>query len=196
MAKFCQNCGNALTEGTKFCPSCGTPVTQSAPQVQPQQQQPQQPVYRQPQQQPKQHTHSQVHIPEQFAKRNAERAQQNAAPAKKKKGKGGIIAVIAIILVATIGVVCFFGFRDGGWFRENNSKTYDAQRMQSLLDYAKQLEEAGSSEAAAAVYELIAKGGGAELIQKAHEDIPIIKSVDEMEQIQDIFGGQRGGDGE
>lgn len=73
MAKFCQNCGSALTEGTKFCPSCGTPVAQSA---QPTQQQPSQ----QPQQQPKPYTPKpQVKIPEEFAQRNAARAQPGSA---------------------------------------------------------------------------------------------------------------------
>lgn len=68
--------------------------------------------------------------------------------------------------------------------------------MQSLLDYAKQLEKVGNSEAAAAVYELIAQGGGAELIEKAHRDIPIIKAADEIEQIVEIFRNGKGGDGE
>ena len=202
MAKFCQNCGTALGEGTKFCPGCGTPIPQAVPQQQPvqpqppqqpQYQQPQQPVYQQPQ---KQYTQSQVHIPEQFAKRNAARVQQNAAPVKKKKGKGGLVAVIVILLVAVIGVVCFFGFRDGGWFRGSNSKTYDAQSMQSLLEYAQQLEESGNSEAAEAVYELIIKGGGAELIEKAHEEIPSVRFADDYKQIKDAFGEWKGGEGE
>ena len=77
MAKFCQNCGSALSEGTKFCPSCGAHVLQSARPAQPQQ--PQQPLYQQtqPQQPQRQYTQSQVYIPEQFARRNAARAQQN-----------------------------------------------------------------------------------------------------------------------
>ena len=209
MAKFCQNCGTALGEGTKFCPGCGSPVPQAAPQQQlvqpgqtqppqqPQYQQPQpqyqqpQPQYQQPVQQQRQYTpQPQVQIPQQFAQKNAAKAQKSA-PAKKKKGKGGLVAVIVILLVAAIGVVCFFGFRDGGWFRGN--KAYDAQSMQSLLEYAQQLEESGNSEAAEAVYELIIKGGGAELIEKAHEDIPIIKAVDEKEQLEEIFGKENGG---
>ena len=136
MAKFCQNCGTALSEGIKFCPSCGSPVAlpvqpvQVPPQPQPQpQQQPQQPVYQQPPQtarptqttpqSPERTAYSrpvpQVYIPEQFAQKNAARAQQSAAPVKKKKGKGGLAAV-SLLLVAAI-VVGIFGFRDGGWFR-------------------------------------------------------------------------------
>ena len=107
MAKFCQNCGSALTEGTKFCPSCGTPVAQSA---QPTQQQPSQ----QPQQQPKPYTPKlQVKIPEEFAQRNAARAQQKAAPVKKQKGKGGFAKLVAAILVLCIVVT---GFVKPGFF--------------------------------------------------------------------------------
>lgn len=194
MAHSCQNCGTALGEGTKFCPSCGTPVAPSVPSQQPvQPQQPQQPQEQQPPQQPqRQYTQSQVHIPEQFAQRNAARAQQNAAPAGKKKGTGGIVFLV-ILLVAVIGIVGFFGFRDGGWFRSD--KSYDTQHMQSLIKYAEQLEKAGNSEAAAAVYELIAQGGGAELIEKAHEEFPAVKDADEIEQIEEVFDHLKGGDG-
>ncbi|MBQ7131088.1 MAG: zinc ribbon domain-containing protein [Oscillospiraceae bacterium] len=107
MEKFCQNCGSALTEGTKFCPSCGTPVAQSA---QPTQQQPSQ----QPQQQPKPYTPKpQVKIPEEFAQRNAARTQQKAAPVKKQKGKGGFAKLVAVILVLCIVVT---GFVKPGFF--------------------------------------------------------------------------------
>ena len=135
MAKFCQNCGSALTEGTKFCPSCGTPVAQSA---QPTQQQPSQ----QPQQQPKPYTPKpQVKIPEEFAQQNAARAQQKAAPAQKKKGKGGLIAVVSLggliavvslVLVAAI-VLGVFGFRDGGWFRGSGKQTVEVKTLNPNL---------------------------------------------------------------
>ena len=193
MAKFCHNCGSALTEEALFCPECGSRVLQAAPPVQPPQTQPQSRQAVPPQ---RQFTPSpQVRVPEQFAQKNAARAQNNA-PVKKKKGKGGLIAVIVILLVVVIGVVCFLGFRDGGWFRGNNSKPYDAQSMQSLLEYAQQLEESGNSEAAEAVYELIIKGGGAELIEKAHEEIPIVRFADDYKQIKDAFGEWKGGEGE
>ncbi|MBQ7171598.1 MAG: zinc-ribbon domain-containing protein [Clostridia bacterium] len=208
MAKFCQNCGSALDEGVKFCPSCGSPVPQAAQPQQPKSSPDPQPQ-RQADPQPYSYTpRPQVRIPEQFAQRNAARAQQqasagrqpaqqqayvyqqSAAPAKKKNGKGGK-AFLVILLVAVIGIIGFFGFRDGGWFRSN--KSYDAQHMQSLLSYARQLEKAGNSEAAAAVYELIAKGGGAELIQKAHEEIPAVEKMDEIEQVEEIMDHIKGG---
>lgn len=116
---------------------------------------------------------------------------KSVAPVRKNKSKGKL-AVLVILLVAVIGAVGFFGFREGGWFR-NDGKNYDAQSMQSLYDYAKQLEKAGNSEAAEAVYEIIAQGGGAELIEKAHEDIPVIKHVDELEHLREIFGNRKGG---
>ena len=122
---------------------------------------------------------------------SAQTENKSAAPVRKNKSRGKL-AVLAILLVAVIGVGGFFGFREGGWFRKGG-KIYDAQSMQSLSDYAKQLEKAGSSEAAEAVYEIMAQGGGAELIEKAHEDIPVIKQVDESEHIRGIFGNRKGG---
>ncbi|MBR0303425.1 MAG: zinc-ribbon domain-containing protein, partial [Clostridia bacterium] len=120
MAKFCQNCGSPLGEGVRFCSSCGSPVPQAA-----QPQQPKSSPNPQPQANPQPHSYTprpQVRIPEQFAQRNAARAQQqayvyqqSAAPAAKKKGKGGLAAV-SLLLVAAI-VVGIFGFRNGGWFR-------------------------------------------------------------------------------
>ena len=188
MSKFCQNCGTALADNANFCTKCGTPATQDAPQ------QPQRTVY----------AASAGIAPAQYAQNNGAKEQKSAS---RKKNNGGLIAVISILLVVLIGVICFFGFRDGGWFRRSSNEnvkeklpsrptTYDAQSMQSLLDYAKQLEEAGNSEAAEAVYELIEQGGGAELIEKAHEEDSIIKAVDEIGQLQEIFGNVRGGNGE
>ena len=98
--------------------------------------------------------------------------------------------VLALLLALMLTLaLCACGSK-----QEEKTKNGNAQTdFSSLYDYAKRLEEAGNSEAAAAVYELIAKGGGAELIQKAHEDIPIIETVDEIKQIEGIFG--KGGDG-
>ena len=71
----------------------------------------------------------------------------------------------------------------------------NSQSMKSLYDYAKQLEKTGNKEAATAVYKLIIKGGGTELIQKAHEDIPIIEAVDELKQIDKVFTHKKGSKG-
>lgn len=95
--------------------------------------------------------------------------------------------VVAIILaVLMLFALCACG---------NSGKTNDSQNMQSLIKYAEQLEKAGNSEAAAAVYELIAQGGGAELIEKAHEEFPAVKDADEIEQIEEVFDHLKGGDG-
>lgn len=205
MAHFCQNCGTALGEGTKFCPGCGTPIPQIAPQQQPvqpqppqqpQYQQPQQPVYQQPQ---KQHTQSQVHIPEQFAKKNAARAQK-PAPVKKKKGMGGLVAVIVIMLVAAIGVVCFFGFRDGGWFRgdsQDRPTSYDGQNsFEALLDYANRLEDAGNEEAAARVRALIPEAAAGEARQKAYEkqeENSDLQWVEDLKDLTEFYNLTKGG---
>ena len=79
MAKFCQNCGSPLGEGVRFCPSCGSSVPQAA-----QPQQPKSSPDPQPQRQadPQPHSYTprpQVQIPEQFAQRNAARAQRQAS---------------------------------------------------------------------------------------------------------------------
>lgn len=191
MSKFCQNCGSALTDGDQFCASCGFPVAPSAepkPETQQPSYQQQQPVFQQP--------HS-----SQFA--------QTANPAAKKKGKGTLVAVIAVLLAAAIGAVCFLGFRDGGFFRrgeaakeeksaaevngsEDNETTehalYDAEALGSLFDYAKQLEEAGNNDAAAAIYEIIVKNGGSALIEQARDDIPLLNAAKEIDEIVEAFG--------
>ena len=217
MAKFCQNCGTALGEGTKFCPGCGTPIPQAVPQqpVQPQQpqqqpqyQQPQpqyqqpQPQYQQPAPQQRQYTpQPQVHIPEQSAKKNAARAQK-PAPVKKKKGMGGLVAVIVILLVAAIGVVCFFGFRDGGWFRgdsQDRPTSYDGQNsFEALLDYANRLEDAGNEEAAARVRALIPEAAAGEAHQKAYEqqkENDELQMMEDMEDLLEAYNLTKGGKG-
>lgn len=110
---------------------------------------------------------------------------------KEKSTKKGIVGILIVCVIAASIVVGILGFRDGGWFR---SKTYDAQYVQSLADYAKQLEDAGNSEAAAAVYELIAKNGGGELIRKANEEIPVVKANNEIEQFKQFISGTKAGE--
>ena len=104
-----------------------------------------------------------------------------------------LINIVLILLLAAIGAVCYFGFREGGWFRGKPSIA-DAENVGSLYDYAKRLEEAGNYAAAQAVYDLIAKGASGELINKAHEDIPIISSVDDLNQITEITKGSKKGE--
>lgn len=104
----------------------------------------------------------------------------------------GIVILCAIVILIAVGIL---GFRDGGWFRSKNG-TYDAQAVQSLTDYAKQLEESGNSEAAAVVYELIAKYGDGELIRKANEEIPVVKTNNEIEQFKRFISDSKGGNGQ
>ena len=187
MAKFCTKCGKALNEGAKFCTKCGTPVPQQTAAEEPKVQAPEQKQTESPKPTTTNASKFEVRVPEEFAKRNAEKARQGD-PSKKESGKW-LMAVVALLIVAVIVVICIFAFRGCGKTKQNsNQKNTDA-----LREYAESLEKAGMTEAAAAVYELIAKGGGAEYIQKAHEDIPIIEASDEAEQIGDIFGGAKGG---
>lgn len=118
--------------------------------------------------------------------------------ASSKKGlsqKNKIIGIVILCVIVILIVVAILGFRDGGWFRKND-KTYDAQSVQSLTDYAKQLEDAGNSEAAAAIYELIAKYGGGDLIRKANEEIPVVKTNNEIEQFKRFISDSKGGNGQ
>ena len=205
MAKFCQSCGAPLEDGVKFCTSCGSavaPAPQPAQPTQPTQAQPQQPAqqpqYQQPQQQYQQTAPQQQYQPQpQYQPQQNVRPQSAPQAKPAKKGKGGI--VVAILLVAAIGAVCFFGFREGGFFRskdggekiDNTGKeptiVYDVKTIESLVDYAKKLEEAGNTDAAAAVYELIAKGGGADYIDEAHRDFPLVSAADEVEEYKGLF---------
>ena len=202
MAKFCMKCGQALGDNSKFCPSCGAaiPAAQPAPQP-PQQPTPAQPQTQRPQapaQQP-QAQRPQAPAQPQYAPR------ANAAPQApaKKKGKGWLVALIVVLVCASIATVCVLGFRDGGFFRKKNGGdgggkeatiVYDVKTIESLLDYAKKLEEAGSKDAAAAVYELIAKGGGADYIDEAHRDFPLVSAADEVEEYKGLFE-KKGGAG-
>lgn len=94
----------------------------------------------------------------------------------------GIVLLLAILISALI--LCLSGC--------GRNKNYDADKVQSLADYAEQLEAAGNSEAAAAVRELIAKYGGGDLIPDAIEDIPVAKSDSELRQFRDFLSGEKG----
>lgn len=173
-SRFCTSCGAQIPDGVKFCPKCGASVSGTQPSYQkpaPQNQQPQsvQQTYTQKQTQ----TYS-------------------APPVKKKKGKGGVV-VLVVILILAVGVTCFLGFRDGGFFRKGSKRIVDKSGSISMLEYAKQLEEAGNYEAAAAVYSLITKTESARLLQEARENNEVIGIVDEAESITDFFGDVGGG---
>lgn len=64
----------------------------------------------------------------------------------------------------------------------------------SILDYAEKLEEAGNAEAAAAVYEIIIKNGGAGLIKDVYENNQFIKESNEINAYMELFG-RKGDDG-
>ena len=221
--KFCTSCGSALAPQPPQQPQAQQAAQPQAQQpaqpqaqqptqpqaqqpaqpqyqqpTQPQAQQPTQPQYQQPAQpQYQQPTQPQYQQPAQPQYQQPQYAPQAQSAPAKKKGKGG--RVVAVILcLAAIGAVCFFGFRDGGFFRPKEGVidggkekeptiVYDVKTVESLLDYAKKLEEAGNVDAAAAVYELIAKGGGADYIDEAHRDFPLVSAADEVEEFKGLF---------
>ena len=143
MSKFCYKCGKPLSEGTKFCPACGTPVAPIAPQpstpAAPQQVPPQNPVQppqpaqpqrpaaqQQPRQLPQRPAQQPVQPPqppqEHYILPQGQYAPQQPyakqpAPAKKKKAKGWLIALIAAVLVVSILIVTVGGFVWPGFFK-------------------------------------------------------------------------------
>ena len=98
-----------------------------------------------------------------------------------------IIAMLLMVLLLT--ALCACG-KTGGSGKEG-AATLD---YSGLYDYAKRLEAEGNDDAAAAVYEIIIRNGGADFLTKAHEDNKLIKLNDEIEEVEDIFG-RKGGDG-
>lgn len=128
MAKFCQNCGSPLPESGKFCQQCGTPIPESAaaptpvpapePQPAPEPTQPAAPPM------PVMPPVPPASMP-QPTDRPAPAYPTAGAPGTyvtppKKSKTGLIIAVIAAALVV-LGVLAFFGFRDGGFLRGGSS---------------------------------------------------------------------------
>ena len=107
MSKFCRNCGNPLPDGVRFCPECGEPVM-------PMQQQDQQKLQ---QESPHAEAHSDgqftrsggVLIPEEFAKKNDEKARPSENK-PKKKGKGWIAVVAVLLIAATVAILVFRPF--------------------------------------------------------------------------------------
>jgi hypothetical protein len=63
----------------------------------------------------------------------------------------------------------------------------DAPTLGSLIDYARKLEELGNDEAAAAVYELIAKNGGADLNEEARKNAHLADIADGIDEIDGLF---------
>ena len=166
MPKFCEFCGSELDEGVKFCTKCGAQIPQTAQSIQDPDTQRENSAQTDPipQQQP---------VYQQPTPKKAK---------KKKKGKGCLITIIIFLAIIAVGAVLFLGFRDDGWFRRKSPENLESPRA-----YAERLEKDGNKEAAAAIYDLIAQSGG-EMIQKAHEDIPVLNKADEIDQFGQVFG--------
>ena len=116
-----------------------------------------------------------------------------AAPKKKKHG-----CLIAFLVILVLGIFLFTAFVTPG-FLLGIGKKYTSPgpgELESLEEYARRLEDAGNDGAAAAVYDLIAKGGNAQQINDAHENNPVIAAHDEVEQARDIIKSEKEGDEE
>ena len=109
---------------------------------------------------------------------------------------GGLVAVIAIMLVAAIGAGCC----GCGWFRgdsQDRPTSYDGQNsFEALLDYANRLEDAGNEEAAARVRALIPEGAAGEARQKAYEkqeENSDLQRVEDLKDLTEFYSLTKGG---
>lgn len=129
MAQFCSNCGKPLEDGAAFCAECGTRVTPDPAAAQPAQ--PSAPQYTSqqgpstPQYANQQSPAGAPQYPPQYGapQYGGQYYGQPPYQSPKKKGKGALIAVICVLLAAAIGVLCYFGFRKGGFFRGKGGET-------------------------------------------------------------------------
>ena len=221
MANFCQNCGAAVQPGAKFCTQCGAPivdapareaapiaetpaweaapVSQSAPVSQPT---PIAPQERGETPQAGQYVYS----PEIPAGKGAKKAVKQAAkqadvttvlpPKKKRRGGCLVVLLVLALLVAAAYFALRFGIVGDLVDRFAGGKSgVDAAAIESLLDYAKELEENGNPEAAAAIYDKVAQAGGGELIRQARQENGLIRAADQWQALQTLLGIGKGGGG-
>ncbi|WP_130838696.1 zinc-ribbon domain-containing protein [Lachnoclostridium sp. Marseille-P6806] len=122
---------------------------------------------------------------------------QTAPVRKEKNGKKkiGVIALVIVLLVSGSCAALYFTFFRGEQFKGKAEQTYEAEQAGTILDYARKLEKAGNYEAAEAVYSLIPKGAGADLIEKEKEKIPPVRVQEDLEKLDKIFGRRAGGEG-
>ena len=220
MANFCQNCGAAVQPGAKFCIQCGAPivdapareaapivetpaweaapVSQSAPVSQPT---PIAPQERGETPQAGQYVYS----PEIPAGKGAKKAVKQAArqadvttvrPPKKKRRGGCLVVLLVLALLVAAYFALRFGIVGDLVDRFAGGKSgMDAAAIESLLDYAKELEENGNPEAAAAIYDKVAQAGGGELIRQARQENGLIRAADQWQALQTLLGIGKGGGG-
>ena len=102
----------------------------------------------------------------------------------KKRMKSLLCALLAISILVSL---CACGAK-----KDDNKKNNMQTDYTSLYEYAQKLEENGDNDAAAAVYEIIIRNGGKDLANAAREKIDLIRTLDEIDEINEIFG--EGGD--
>lgn len=96
-----------------------------------------------------------------------------------------IISIMLAVLMSLALCAC-------GAKKDDNKKNNMQTDYTSLYEYAQKLEENGDNDAAAAVYEIIIRNGGKDLANAAREKIDLIRTLDEIDEINEIFG--EGGD--
>ncbi|MBQ3724089.1 MAG: zinc ribbon domain-containing protein [Oscillospiraceae bacterium] len=215
MANFCQNCGAAVQPGAKFCIQCGAPIVdapareaapvvetpawEAAPVSQPT---PIAPQERGDTPQAGQYVYS----PEIPAGKGAKKAVKQASrqtdattvlpPKKKRRGGCLVVLLVLALLVAAAYFALRFGIVGDLVDRFAGGKSgMDAAAIESLLDYAKELEENGNPEAAAAIYDKVAQAGGGELIRQARQENGLIRAADQWQALQTLLGIGKGGGG-
>lgn len=109
---------------------------------------------------------------------------------KKQIMKKWFFRLSAILLLTVFICVLLAGCTDKP---KDKGNPKDIGPYASLWEYAQSLEEAGNSEAAAAVYALIAKGADGELIKDLYGENSNISEWNELEQARDIFDAMKGG---
>lgn len=113
----------------------------------------------------------------------------------KKEKTAKLIVILLAVLMSLALCAC-------GSKKDDNSKSSskaDSSRSDnvqtdyaSLYEYAQKLEKDGDNDAAAAVYEIIVRNGGKDLANSAREQIDLMQTMDEINEISEIFG--EGGD--
>ena len=112
---------------------------------------------------------------------------------KDKNKKIGIIALVIVFLVLGSCTTLYFTLFRGENVKEKAEQTYEAEQTGTILDYARKLEKAGNHQAAEAVYSLIPKRIGSELIKKEKAKIPPMQAQEELENLDNIFDSREGG---
>ena len=120
---FCGNCGNEIKEGEKFCSSCGTPVPAEESM--------------------KGTAKTAEGSAQKIAAAKEQSVDETIAVPKKKKGKGGLIALILVLAIVAAGGISAVYFTSDEYKIGKNEKLakecIDAQDYKGALGYYKEI---------------------------------------------------------